>query len=289
MTRIPVDHLSPSHLWIFRTCLRACEYIYVKKYPRLGSAKMAAGTATHTSAEQDYRSAMLSKSLLPDEQIEAVAADAWEREAFILDWTREEETKGTWKDKVVRMAQHHHANVAPNVKPVAVELDMECPFDGDLKLTGRADVISESQVEVAVHKNGDEPKRVLRAGRHIRDTKTKGSAPHGVKSGTVEHGVHELCQQATYRLIQAANGTPAVQSWIDYLWVTKKEGAKHASAPVALTTRDVELALDDYHALIEMYGKGLFPRTGRGTWFCTEGNCPGYAECILGRAAVLDR
>lgn len=289
MTRVPVDHLSPSHLWLSRTCLRACEYIYVKKRPRLGSAKMAAGTATHASVEEDYRSQMLRKSLLPDEQIAAVAADAWEREAFVLDWTREEEPKGAWKDKVVRMAQHHHKVVAPNVKPVAVELDMECPFDGDLKLTGRADVVSESQAEIVVHKPGEEPRAVNKAGRHLRDVKTKGSAPHGVRDGVIEHGVHELCQQATYRIIQAANKTPAVQSFIDYLWITKKEGAKAFAAPMNLTKRDVELALDDYHALIEMYGKGLFPRTGRGTWFCTEGNCPGYAECILGRAAVLDR
>jgi hypothetical protein len=288
-TRVPVNHLSPSHLWLFRTCLRACEYVYAKHYPRLTNAKAAAGTATHASAEQDFRSMIERKALLPDAQIEAVAADAWEREAFTVDWLQEDETKGAYKDKVVAMATRHHKVVAPTILPIGVEVEMECPFDGDLVLTGRADVISESKVEVVVHDNGDAPKTARRAGRHIRDTKTKQTAPHGVKSGTVEHGVHELCQQATYRLIQSANKTPAVQSFIDYLWCSKKEGAHSFSAPVELSKRDVQLALDDYRDLIVMYEKGLFPRSGRGSWFCKEGTCPGYAECILGRAAVVDR
>jgi hypothetical protein len=166
---------------------------------------------------------------------------------------------------------------------------MDCPFDGDLKLTGRADVISESLSSVVVKKPGEDDRAIRLAGRHIRDTKSKQSAPHGVKEGIIEHGVHELCQQATYRLIQAANGTPAVQSFIDYLWTTKLEGAKSFSSPMVLTKRDVQLALEDYRDLVKMYEAGLFPRSGRGSWYCKEGECPGYAECILGRAAVLDR
>jgi len=44
-------------------------------------------SGVHASAEQDYRSVIEREALLPDEQIAALAGDAFEQEAFTIDWS----------------------------------------------------------------------------------------------------------------------------------------------------------------------------------------------------------
>jgi len=69
---------------------------------------------------------------------------------------------------------------------------------------------------------------------------------------------------------------------IDYLWQTKKEGAKAFAAPMDLSKRDVQLALDDYRDLIVMYEKGLFPRSGAARGFVAPQTAPDMPSASWG-------
>jgi len=279
---LPVSHLSHSQVGTMRDCLRLLEYRYVKKAPRrVQSLSMALGRVVHATAADDYRSRATSGLYLPDEAIPDMTVKAFAREAMggqpenedekpqpEVGWSHEEMGPGAALDTAIAMSKAHHHGIAPLVVPVSVdhiEHRMSARIRGfPVDLLGIADVI-------AVAPAGE---------RTIRDTKTSKKAPAGASHGLIIPDDRNISQLATYRIIAAANGEPAVESWLDYVWPTKGGQSKPFRAEI--NANDVRLVLEDYAALVRVYESGLAPRTGRGTWICKPGKCDYYAECVLG-------
>ena len=286
---LPVDHFSPSQIGAMRDCLRLVEYRYCRKLPRkVQPLNMALGNVVHKTAAQDYTHRIDKGSYLPDEAVIALADEAFKTETMEVRWSVEEQKQPDALDSARAMAQAHHLNVAPLVRPVKVEHRMSAPIRGlPVDLVGIADVIAEFGVGITVKGHtSDDDKVLMRSGRHVRDTKTSGKAPHGIKEGIIVPDARHVAQLATYKLISQANGTPAVETWLDYVWPTK--GGQSKPTRVDVTQRDVELALEDYAMLLRLYESGLFPRTGRGGWICKPGKCDYYEDCILGPSRKMD-
>lgn len=286
---LPVDHFSPSQIGAMRDCLRLVEYRYCKRAPRtVQPLNMALGQVVHKTAAEDYRHRIKHGDYLPDEAILALADEAFGAETMEVRWSVEEQGPDAAKDAALNMAQAHHLTVAPRVRPVKVEHRMSAPIRGlPVDLVGIADVIAEFGPGITVRGHtSDDDKVLMRSGKHIRDTKTSKAAPHGIKEGIIVPDARHVAQLATYKLISSANGTPAVETWLDYVWPTK--GGQSLPTRVDVTPRDVELALEDYALLLRIYEAGLFPRTGRGGWICKPGKCDYYEDCIFGPSRKLD-
>ncbi len=284
---LPVDHLSHSQAGAMRDCLRLLEYRYVKKLPKkVQPLNMALGRVVHATAAADYTNRKTKGLYLPDEAIPDLASTAFSTETLQVRWGIEESSPGDALDDAIGMARAHHRDVAPTVRPVEIEHTMRAAIRGlPVVLLGVADVIAEGGATITATKDGA-TKTLRRAGKHIRDTKTSKKAPHGVSGGHVIPDDRNMAQLATYRIIAAANGEPAVDSWLDYVWPTK--GGQSLPCHVDVTPNDVRLVLEDYAALVRCYETGLFPRTGRGSWICKPGKCDYYDECILGISRVAD-
>lgn len=283
---LPVSHLSHSQVGCMRDCLRLLEYRYVKRAKRrVNPLSMALGRIVHATAAQDYTCRATKGIYLPDEAIQDLASKAFgeetqgrakdeeKQEQAPVRWENEEMGPGEALDNAISMSRAHHRDIAPLVRPVSpahIEHRMSAKVRGlPVDILGIADVIA-----------------VAAEGRTIRDTKTSKKAPAGSSKGRIRPDDRNISQLATYRIIAAANGEPAVESWLDFVWPTK--GGQSEPFRAEITQRDVQLVLEDYAALVRCYETGLFPRTGRGTWICKPGKCDYYEECILGVSRVQD-
>ena len=268
---LPVAHLSHSQVGTMRDCLRLLEYRYVKKAPRkVQPLVMALGRVVHATAAADYRNHVEHQLYLPDEAIPDLTTKAFAEETREVQWNHEEVGPGAALDAARDMARAHHSGIAPLVRPLLVEHRMSAEVRGlPVRILGIADVIATTA-----------------EGRHIRDTKTSKKAPAGSSKGNIVPDDRNLSQLATYRIIAAANGEPAVESWLDFVWPTK--GGQSEPFRASITANDVRLVLEDYAALVACYESGLAPRTGRGTWICKPGKCDYYEDCILGTSRATN-
>ena len=286
---LPVDHFSHSQIGAMRDCMRLLDYRYVRKAPRkVQPLNMALGRVVHATAAQDYSHRIEKGVYLPDDAILDLAGSTFDTETLEVRWSIEEQKPDGAKDAARNMAQAHHLGVAPRVRPVHVEHRMTAQIAGlPVVLLGIADVIAESSIGITARGEPGKADRVLSTpGRHVRDTKTSAKAPPGVNTGIIAPDVRGVSQLATYRIICAANGTPAVETWLDHVWPTK--GGQSLPARVEVTPREVQLALEDYALLMRVYESGLFPRTGRGGWICKPGKCDYYDDCVLGPSRAMD-
>ncbi len=134
----------------------------------------AVGTATHRSVERNLSSMIATGAPLPLDEAQSEARDAfsseWEGGLMLQDEEADNlsKTQGDAADQAVNLATLHHKEVAPTLKPIAVEKKFVIIRDNEpYDLSGQMDVVEERES----HDGEGSTYNVL------RDTKTTGKAP----------------------------------------------------------------------------------------------------------------
>lgn len=253
-------HLSHSQIETFTRCARQWYYRYVEGIKQPPGVAAVIGKGTHEANFQLMRQQMEWGVPMSLPEVHDVARDAahhaWEREEPMV--TEEDPTKGEAVDTVVGLVDLYARQVAPNLKPVALEQGFELASpDLPFTIVGVVDVETETE---------------------IRDTKTKGRKPE-------ERAARRSHQLALYSLHAAISGQPHKRVALDYLVKTKTP----AYYEVEATPTD-----DDYLSLMRRIETiahaietGVFVPADPMSWVCSARHCGYYDRCDQGaRKAV---
>lgn len=262
-----------------RMCVRAFSYSYVeRRRSESMDGRMARGRAVHQAAEQSSRRRLEQGRYFSRSQLADTTADAFEVQAFWVDWKVEAETKGDVKDGAIKMALAHHRNVAEMVVPVDVERKMTGSIPGLIAdVVGVIDLVSRPLVPAM---GVDGAGNVLQApsGLQVRDLKTTFTSIEESKQGDVD-------QLLTYHLLMSQAGETPEELIIDYVWPGRD--GNHKPIPVRPGAGAIRALVEDYRGLAAVLESGLAPRTGRGTWVCKPGKCQHWDYC-MGAVGPLD-
>lgn len=259
-----MPHYSHSRLGVHSRCPRQERYIYVDGRRRPPAGAMLAGSAAHASQEAHVKDVIAGGSGLELSAYEAKASDYFDAHAPEVEWDKEDDPAGKVKDKAVRLASAHRTLIVPKfVNPIASEEQIDVSF-------GSTDWTLRCVLDV-VHR--------LDSGKvALRDLKTKGKAPSGIKSGKVEvDSAHRSQLHAYYLAWKQAHGDDTELA-VDYVW----SGAKSADAltvAVDFSGHELALLLEDLDEMDSMNKAGLYPRRRDG-WWCSVKTCGFYDECI---------
>jgi CRISPR/Cas system-associated exonuclease Cas4 (RecB family) len=265
-------HYSCSQRNMYLRCPRQYRYRYIDGIVAPPGAALIVGSATHVTAGEAYARGKALDAWTPDaartlmsgEEAEDLTAAEFDKRATDVPWETEDEEPGVAKDRAICMARHVVKDVVPaSGRPVSVEERIEVQPQGeDWTFVAIPDVV------------------VVNGELTIRDLKTKGKAPSGVSSGAVQADTDHAVQLAAYRYAYRALGRGEPSRFaVDYVWTTKKNGAQHAAADVAVTDADLVLLFDDLRDIHAAIKAGVFPRN-RGSWACNPRWCGYFDRCI---------
>lgn len=255
-------HLSPSQIKTYQNCGLIWENRYVKGIKSPPGIAAVVGKATHESVEANLRGRIGGGEAMPLAQAKAIAGDAlsraWADEAPLL--SAEDREKGVDKvrgeaiDKSVALAGLHHAEVAPNITPAAVELPFRLELeDAEYDIVGYKDIVEESGV--------------------IRDTKTTGKSPSA-------DAAEKSDQLAVYAWDAAVSGNPAPEVALDYLVSTKVP--KYLPLIAKPDEIDFERVRVRAAAVWKGIKAGVFIPAPRDSWICAPKWCGYWNDCPHG-------
>lgn len=269
-------HYSPSQLSTWSKCPRRWMYRYTLGLRLPPGAAAAVGKAVHEPQGKHFNEIIAGRDGLDTRAYVAAAADAFEREAADVDWAAEAGDgdnkaldRGSSLDRATLMARHYREAVAPTVgTPLLAEQGIELAVPGtEWSLLCYPDVVARQDGEVVV-----------------RDTKTAGKAPDGIKSGSPTPKREHALQLVAYRLaVQSFMGTVPGRLLLDYVWISARKGgpAQPNSVPVVVPAADddVSLLLEDIDLMHRQIQAGLFPRR-RTEMTCSPRWCGYWSRCI---------
>ena len=254
--------LSISRLNMLYRCPQQYEHRYVRGIIAPPGVALIVGKGTHRANASDLLAKMDSGSLLSDDEVKAIAADAtkreWEAQDVALDEEEKaegaEKVKGDAIDRSVSLATLYHEQVAPVVEPVGIEQKFTLPLPSGDELTGYIDV--------------NTPTR-------IRDGKTSGKSPAAEAADqSLQLTGYIWADWETSGRQQIKDGS------LDYLVSTKKPKA------VILETKRDEQDFARLHARLDVAGQiiraGLFPPCDPGQWCCSPKWCGYWGHCAFG-------
>lgn len=245
-------------------CGEAFRRRYIEGDKGPGSVATVIGSATHKSAEIDLTEKKESSELLPDEAIPDLAADAftllWDTEDIEL--TKEEKhdkfgVRDRSKDMTIKLAQLHHADLAPEIQPEIIEERLEVKLPGfPLDLVGYPDVVEIDGT--------------------IRDLKTRARKP-AQGDAAIDLGL------SFYNLaIEIQDGRTAPELKLDVL--TKTKTPKRFTDTVAPQANSSALIQRIERAALTIES-GAFMPADPGHWKCSEKFCDYYSDCPWGKAS----
>lgn len=265
-------HFSTTSLNMLARCPKQYELRYIDGLIQPPGVALTVGKATDQAVTADLQHKIDSGELLADEAVEEAARDAlllhWDADPPELD--EAEKTVGVAKlrgeavDQTVALARLHHDEIAPDLRPVAVQKAwrVEIP-DSDRDALGFIDVVEATPA----------------GGQAIRDTKTAGKSPSA--------GTADVSLQLTMYALASWAESKALPEYLtlDFLVKTKTPKA------VVQTTRRAE---DQLAALLERMAlasavvkAGVFMPTDPSNWWCSKKFCGYWASaCPFGKRAV---
>lgn len=250
-----VDHLSHTREHTFELCGQQFVYKYIEKLARPDGIGLIRGKGPHKSVEADLKSKLESGTLLEREAVGQVATDyidgRFKGEVLIdgeFSGMGPREAKAIVREDVRELAFLHHDELAPNLRPTALEVRIEAEFpELPCPYIGRIDIIDE---DVDVH-----------------DTKTKRKAPEKDLAHTSE-------QLTTYwGLFCAHKKRPPRRLAFDVLWRTPKGTVGQRAL---LTTRDDDawrIKIARSLRMIEAIEKEIFLPAPVDHWACSPRWC----------------
>jgi hypothetical protein len=243
-------------------CPMQYQHRYVDGIVAPPGVALIVGKGTHRANASDLLSKMDSGSLLSDEEVKAIAADAtkreWDSQEVALDDDEKAEgidkVKGAAIDRSVTLATLYHEEIAPAIEPTGIEEKFTLPLSTGDELTGFIDVNTATK---------------------IRDGKTSGKSP-------VAEAADQSLQLTGYIWADwELSGRQIIKTGsLDYLVSLKKPKT------VVLETTRTEQDFNRLHARLDVAGQmiraGLFPPCDPGQWCCSPKWCGYWPHCAFG-------
>lgn len=248
-------------------CQKQVEHRYVNGLKSPPGVAAYVGKAVHRSAELDLTRKMQTGELASAEEVRQLAVDAieaaWTEEAPLLSEEEKEEgetrVKGQAKDKSVRLSDLHHREVAPLVRPEAVELRLR---------------VEDPNFKYAVEGTID----VLDTRKLLLDRKTAAKSPSGNEAdGNIQLDI--------YTMLLDQHKKPVEMVALDYLVDTKTPKYVRVQAEAA---REHHTTLARIGAFARLLDSGAFQPvnpSGPSGWICQPRWCGFYDTCEFGRRA----
>lgn len=225
------------------------------------SIALAVGISVHKAVEQNLRKKMEIGQLLSREEVGDIAfhnfSAIWNGEMYLTPDEIEDvkTSRGIGLDQAVALSRLHHSEIAPNLKPLAVEEEFVVTISGfPFDLAGKKDV---REAEV------------------LRDVKTMRSSPPADSPKTM--------QMATYSMVEMVErGSLPKKVAHDCLVKTKTPKAVIVEAVpdeswIDPVMRRIERATEIIETVRE--GKEAFAPASPGDWVCTAKFCGYHATC----------
>ena len=141
---LPKSHISISQVNTYLRCPLQYYWRYVEGLRIPPASALTFGKAVHAAIEHNYRHKMMTGNDVPVEEAKEAFAYAWDRMAPETQF-EEGEKPGEVKDEGVRCTALYVTEVAPAVRPVAVEEEFELQFENtEHTLKGVVDLIDAS-------------------------------------------------------------------------------------------------------------------------------------------------
>lgn len=148
-----LDYLSYSRINRFILCPRSYYYHYIKKVARPLPSWLFLGSCAHETIGHNFEQKIGSGKDLPLEEVQSFFSDRWDTQdleagrpkysdsaqSTEIDWKGED--PGLLKDVGIEVISRYHAQMAPKVQPVAVELEFPNAKVCGIPLVGRVDLI----------------------------------------------------------------------------------------------------------------------------------------------------
>ena len=258
MARRPQLHFSGmDKLW---ECGEKFRRIYIEMETLSKGTYVAVGSGVDRAVTRNLENYILDKTLLPIEEVKALAHDAAAFELtnneIVLD--EDERKLGMAKahadavDKAVRLAALHAKDIAPKLKPTAVQRRWTLEIPGiPFDLVGTIDV----------QEGGDS----------IRDTKTSGKTPAA--------GIADMSEQLSiYALaIRTLDGAAPKTVALDYLIDNKTPVAKTFTS--TRNDDDFRVVLARVENAAEVIQKGAYAPARPTDWQCSLKWCSFFRSC----------
>jgi len=150
-----LDYLSYSRINRFLLCPRSYYYHYIKRVARPLPSWLFLGSCVHETVGYNFEQKIKTRKDLPLEAVKDYFSDRWNKqelnasrpeysdsaEATEIDWKGE--NPGLLKDVGLEVVSKYHAQMAPSVQPVAVELEFPNATVAGVRLVGRVDLIDD--------------------------------------------------------------------------------------------------------------------------------------------------
>lgn len=261
--------LHVSGLMMLSHCGEQFRRRYIEGEKRPPGAALLVGTAVHRSVEYSLSARLgdATASLPPVEEIKDMAATAlgeeWGRNGVDLQPGEDPaRARGEAADKAVRLAALHLLDVAPGIKPTALEEKWVLELDGyDFQLAGQIDII-DAAAGVQV----------------LRDTKTAGKRPVPTVADT---SIQLTCYSMARRY---TTGVLPDTVALDYL-IDKREPAAETFASTR-DESDFPPFLDRVAEAIRAVERGVFIPAAPDHWGCRKKWCGYYDSCRYVRRPV---
>jgi hypothetical protein len=252
-------HLSHSQVSMYQRCGLQWQFRYIDGIKAPPGVSALVGKATHKSVEANL-TAMMAGAALERGAVAAVAAEslaqAWADEPPMLteDDGSSAVAEGAAVDKAVTLAELHHGQVAPKLRPAAVEQAFRIESDAwDFDILGFKDVVEVDGT--------------------VRDTKTSGKSPPADAATTSD-------QLGVYAWDAELAGKPAPMTALDYLVSTKV--AKAVTLTAIPDAEDFARVARRFEAARAGMVAGVALPAARDSWVCCAKWCGYWDRCDHG-------
>lgn len=248
-----MNHVSATQLEMFTRCQRQWAFRYIEGLVRPPAVAMIQGTSLHRSAEFNYAYKLETETDAELDDVLDVARDAFTEESErIENWEGDE--PGPALDQAVALARVYHLELAPLVKPVAVEREFVLESDEwRWPVLGYEDVVDDLGVI---------------------DIKTAGK-----KKTQAELDVN--LQAGIYLLERHHEGAPENFRW--HVAVKSKTPASQVLERTTLEPEKVALTISRLEAgMQQVMDTGLAMPAEPSSWACSERFCGYWNLCEYG-------
>ena len=258
-----ISHLSPSSMsMLLHKCGRQFYYRYIEGLVIPSGVAAVRGSAVHDGVEHNLRNVMSSGCPAPLEDVLDATRDAlhsgWESGVRLLpeeQQSGEDKVRGGAVDEAARLVMAHYHEIAPAIRPVAVERWWELTVPGyPYTVKGRIDIQEESG---------------------LRDTKTTGSSPSA-------DAAEKSLQLSWYGLaLRTLDRQSPDYVSLDYL-VLNKTKVTCKVLQSKRTDQDYRRALSYYQEACRLIEAGIFNSADPESWVCSPKWCGFWNLCPQG-------
>jgi RecB family exonuclease len=248
--RTAKPHISASQLESYCRCGEAYRRRYIEKEIIAPSIALVKGKGFHKGAEHNMRQKIASRVDLPVDDI--VGAAVAEYELHAKDCESNSLTIGQEKDSLVRLAELHAKEQAPDYQPVIVEqsVRIELP-NSNRDLLGIIDLADDK-------------------GR-VTDFKTSGKRKNQAEADS-------SVQLSVYAIgYHAALGAPPKELRLDVLVNNKKPSRQIITTERGIS--DINALAHRIETVTSAIDAGVFAPATPGAWWCSEKMCGYYRSC----------